>query len=504
MRLEFQNRTKKAKIKAILAQAALHASNNILSSNDAASTQSTLANLLNSLQTSGAASTGGMPSRHNSHVTASSFNDATTTNSLLLLNHASKMNSEKSASSSASSPTASLMSAESVEYVPRSLLDPDQLMRFANSLEAAASVSSNMSNDPLASLGSSNATLAASMAQSGGVVAPSSAAAQFFQSTGYSSSPPAACTSFHLMNESAMTAEAAVANTAAEFIDDDDDEDDLESDMDEIDDIDKIKFSLAVDDDSVKQSTRRMSKPKSNHRRSSKLALTEDKLLCSISSSDSSVCRSRSFSIVMDEDSGMASMLSSQNSKIQPATTTNKLATISLAKQAQLAAFAAKSELMKSARVGSGSLNSDGISEESDQDDEDDHDVDDDNLSDIQDDDDDDSSDRHSDTSDDASDILDSDDLDSLSDNFDVDDDVSEILVEKKPLLLSEKDGSVSMRKSLECGIYCSVNQTSSLFIEPQDVLKPMEQFAEYTLFPPSPENQMIDMFCFQLPIQIA
>jgi len=48
-----------------------------------------------------------------------------------------------------------------------------------------------------------------------------------------------------------------------------------------------------------------------------------------------------------------------------------------------------------------------------------------------------------------------------------------------------EKDGSV-VRKTLDSGIYRSVNQTLSLFIEPQDILKRMEasEFDEYLLFP--------------------
>jgi hypothetical protein len=48
-----------------------------------------------------------------------------------------------------------------------------------------------------------------------------------------------------------------------------------------------------------------------------------------------------------------------------------------------------------------------------------------------------------------------------------------------------EDDGSV-LRKKLDSGIYKSVNETASLFIEPHDVLKRMEmnEFDEYNLFP--------------------
>lgn len=48
-----------------------------------------------------------------------------------------------------------------------------------------------------------------------------------------------------------------------------------------------------------------------------------------------------------------------------------------------------------------------------------------------------------------------------------------------------EDDGSVC-RKKLTAGIYKSMNQTLSLFIEPNDVLKPMsaDEYNEYVLFP--------------------
>jgi hypothetical protein len=48
-----------------------------------------------------------------------------------------------------------------------------------------------------------------------------------------------------------------------------------------------------------------------------------------------------------------------------------------------------------------------------------------------------------------------------------------------------EKDGSI-VRKKLDYGIYKSVNQTLSLFIEPHDVLKQLEpsEYDEYVLFP--------------------
>lgn len=53
-----------------------------------------------------------------------------------------------------------------------------------------------------------------------------------------------------------------------------------------------------------------------------------------------------------------------------------------------------------------------------------------------------------------------------------------------------EKDGTI-IRKKLNMGIYKSMNQTLSLFIEPHDVLKQMDldEFNEYTLFPTS--NQL-------------
>lgn len=54
-----------------------------------------------------------------------------------------------------------------------------------------------------------------------------------------------------------------------------------------------------------------------------------------------------------------------------------------------------------------------------------------------------------------------------------------------------EDDGSVA-RKKLSAGIYKCMNQTLSLFIEPNDVLKPMssEEYNEYVLFP----NRIVDI----------
>jgi hypothetical protein len=68
-------------------------------------------------------------------------------------------------------------------------------------------------------------------------------------------------------------------------------------------------------------------------------------------------------------------------------------------------------------------------------------------------------------------------------------------MVALEPLLkfnqVLESDGTV-LRKKLNSGIYKSVNETASLFIEPHDVLKRMEmnEFDEYSLFPHGHNNE--------------
>jgi len=94
------------------------------------------------------------------------------------------------------------------------------------------------------------------------------------------------------------------------------------------------------------------------------------------------------------------------------------------------------------------------------------------------------------DTSDDASEIpADSDclnDLDFMDEaNLQSDCNIVEFNEINRYNQVIEKDGTL-MRKKLEHGIYCSVNRTFSLFIEPHDVLKYLEpdEFREYSLFP--------------------
>ena len=99
------------------------------------------------------------------------------------------------------------------------------------------------------------------------------------------------------------------------------------------------------------------------------------------------------------------------------------------------------------------------------------------------------------DTSDDASEIpTDSDclnELDLIDENLDVcggsssSSETAEFVELSRYNQVMEKDGTV-VRKKLEYGIYKSVNQTLSLFIEPNDVLKQLEpsEYDEYVLFP--------------------
>jgi hypothetical protein len=112
------------------------------------------------------------------------------------------------------------------------------------------------------------------------------------------------------------------------------------------------------------------------------------------------------------------------------------------------------------------------------------------NENDEQDQDDEDDSVSNCDTSDDASEIpADSDclnDLDFMDEaNLQNDCNTVEFNEINRYNQVIEKDGTLT-RKKLEHGIYCSVNRTFSLFIEPHDVLKYLEpdEFREYSLFP--------------------
>ena len=96
----------------------------------------------------------------------------------------------------------------------------------------------------------------------------------------------------------------------------------------------------------------------------------------------------------------------------------------------------------------------------------------------------------NSDTSDDASEIpTDSEclnDLDLLDEIETLSDQCQDCVIEpKKYNQIIEKDGTL-LRKKLEYGIYRSINQTFSLFIEPQDILKKLDsdEYDEYVLFP--------------------
>lgn len=90
-------------------------------------------------------------------------------------------------------------------------------------------------------------------------------------------------------------------------------------------------------------------------------------------------------------------------------------------------------------------------------------------------------------------------DLDLIEENFLVgDDEFDEATNEQTGRYnqVIEKDGSM-VRKKLEYGIYRSINQTLSLFIEPQDILKQMDtnEYEEYNLFPTCNNDQSLGSF---------
>jgi len=182
---------------------------------------------------------------------------------------------------------------------------------------------------------------------------------------------------------------------------------------------------------------------------------------CSLSSSDSG-CRSTA-SFLAEEDSGIASLQTTKSSF----STTGYLA-ISKAKhnscltEENLSSFneeLTKNSIKKATAVaGEATQIEDEVDNQSDSD---------------------------SDTSDDASDIPDSECLDDLASLDDLDDQFNLEQDAKMFNQVMEKDGSI-LRKKLDYGIYRCINQTFSLFIEPQDVLKKIdtEEYIEYSLFP--------------------
>lgn len=197
---------------------------------------------------------------------------------------------------------------------------------------------------------------------------------------------------------------------------------------------------------------------------------------CSLSSSDSG-CRSTA-SFLAEEDSGIASL---QTTKSSCNNNNSNLLTIKKGKKHEsrlteenLSSF--NEELIKTNNKKASSKNEEHADENtevlsvSDVDNRDTEDSD--------------------QTSDDASDIPDSECLDDLASLDDLEDPFGMEQTAKIFNQVMEKDGSI-LRKKLDYGIYRSVNQTLSLFIEPQDVLKKVDddEYEEYSLFPNGMES---------------
>jgi len=197
---------------------------------------------------------------------------------------------------------------------------------------------------------------------------------------------------------------------------------------------------------------------------------------CSLSSSDSG-CRSTA-SFLAEEDSGIASL---QTTKSSCNDNNSNLLTIKKGKKHEsrlteenLSSF--NEELIKTNNKKASSKNEEHADENtevlsvSDVDNRDTEDSD--------------------QTSDDASDIPDSECLDDLASLDDLEDPFGMEQTAKIFNQVMEKDGSI-LRKKLDYGIYRSVNQTLSLFIEPQDVLKKVDddEYEEYSLFPNGMES---------------
>jgi RNA recognition motif-containing protein len=196
---------------------------------------------------------------------------------------------------------------------------------------------------------------------------------------------------------------------------------------------------------------------------------------CSLSSSDSG-CRSTA-SFLAEEDSGIASFLTSKSSftstSLLPIKKTKKQHDSCLTEE-NLSSF--NEELNKKTTNNTNKASSKDLVD-ADENTEvlsvSDHDTD--------------------QTSDDASDIPDSECLlDDLASLDDLEDPFSMDSTELRKVLnqVMDKEGQV-LRKKLDYGIYRSVNQTMSLFIEPQDVLKKVDvnDYEEYSLFPHGMES---------------
>lgn len=183
---------------------------------------------------------------------------------------------------------------------------------------------------------------------------------------------------------------------------------------------------------------------------------------CSLSSSDSG-CRSTA-SFLAEEDSGIASLQTTHNKSAFAASylTISKQKQDSCLTEENLSSF--NEELKKTSKVAADvdvntEVDGDDNCEERDSD---------------------------SDTSDDASDIPDSECLDDLASLDDLEDPYNEEQTAAQIFnQVMDKDGTI-LRKKLDFGIYRSINQTLSLFIEPQDVLKKVDsdEYEEYSLFP--------------------
>jgi len=193
---------------------------------------------------------------------------------------------------------------------------------------------------------------------------------------------------------------------------------------------------------------------------------------CSLSSSDSG-CRSTA-SFLAEEDSGIASLQTTKSSFIASSLTISKVKHDSCLTEENLESFNVESSQNQCKPL---ALIKKCIEQHTE------------NMSvtDL-----DDCEDSDSDTSDDASDIPDSECLDDLASLGDLDDlyPCGGSVEAQELNQVIEKDGSI-LRKKLEFGIYRSINQTLSLFIEPQDILKKIDcdEYNEYLLFPNGVDN---------------
>lgn len=507
MRLEFQNRTKKARIKAILAQAALQASNGHSNGGDFLSTMG--CSVSSSLGFHMDERGGGQHSSSHSYFQQQ----------LNAASGSAKSASAASVTSGVSSFLNKLESSSSNINTNNSFFNADHLIKFANgsadkqATSAAAAGSSGVTLDDEFGLGSiSDSNFLFDLNDADLAISSSSTSA-----TSSSSASATSSTS----SLSSIKQYASINTATFEFKLNDDLINNLNADKDAA--AAAIATSLAPTPTPPIQQQQQHSHHQQQPNQQGLLHSTNEDLIMNLiktispsitpqhdlSSSSDSGCRSNSF-ILNDEDSAIASIQSSSKSTVIKSLSSSSS---SGEKKQQLSV----DELTISEHLEFTCSNSSPAATEPDEDDEEeDEEEEEENEDEVEEDTEHNKSGEKSEQDNNNNNSNNEHDSTSVTSDCDTSDDASEIPTDAECLNeldlidenflnsecdyvdinrynnVIEKDGTVT-RKKLNNGIYRSMNQTLSLFIEPHDILKQMDydEFNEYILFPngfsPSP-----------------